>query len=109
MLFTSKTFKDINSIFRVHQLKPPDKVKLPIFALILSKLFSVKIANIIKPQLLHVDSFIRLLDLHDSFGRLIWYDNDHTFEYGVILIERLLRTGTTFGNHLRRYFFLYLL
>jgi hypothetical protein len=108
MLFTSKTLKDINSIFRVHQLKPPDKVKLPIFALILSKLFSVKIAYIIKPQLLHVDSFIRLLDLHDSFGRLIWYDNDHTFEYGVILIERLLRTAT-FRNHLRRNFFLYLL
>jgi hypothetical protein len=108
MLFTSKTLKDINSIFRVHQLKPPDKVEFPTFALVLSKLFCVKIANIIEPQLLHVNSFIRLLDLHDSFGRLIWYDNDHTFKYGVILIERLLRTAT-FGDNLGRNFFLYLL
>lgn len=102
MLLPSETLKHIYPILGVHQLKPANKVQLPIFTLILRELLGVKVPYVIEAELLHVDALVRLLDLHDRLGRLVRDDNDHALKDGVILIEWELGAGATLGNHLGR-------
>jgi hypothetical protein len=93
MFLTTKAFKNVYSIFRVHQLESSNKVKSSVLSLIFSELFGVKVTDIVKTEFLHIDALKRLLYLHDCLRGLVRYNDYHSLEDGIILVERTVGTS----------------
>jgi hypothetical protein len=90
MIIAAESFKNVDTIFLIHQLETTNEVESSVLSLVFSELFGVQIANIVEAKLLHVDTLEGLFNLHHSFWGFVWNDDNHTFKDSIILIERAI-------------------